>query len=84
MTWRIAAFVLAAVAGVALFAWGGAHGIWPLQIAALALVLVCLVTGWRWLAQQHKPPPIKPAADPAWSMREQPAPPPRQSEPPAN
>jgi hypothetical protein len=74
MSWRVVAFVLAAAGGIALFAWGGAGGIWVLQIAGLALVIGCLYAGWRWFEQQNKPPPIKPAANPAWSMRDQPPP----------
>jgi hypothetical protein len=72
MALRIVGFVLAAVGGIVLFAWGGAYRIWPLQIAGLALEIWCLYAGWRWFAQRYKPPPIKPAANPAWSMREQP------------
>jgi hypothetical protein len=79
MSLRVVAFVLAALGGVALFAWGGAERIWVLQIAGLTLVLACLVIGWRWLQRQNKPPPIKPAANPAWSMRDQPPPGPRES-----
>ncbi len=74
MTLRVVAFLLAAFAGIVLFAWGGAYRSWPLQIAGLALEIACLYAGWRWFARQHRPPPIKPAADPAWSMREQPPP----------
>jgi hypothetical protein len=74
MSLRVAAFVLAAIGGIALFGWGGTEQIWPLQIAGLALVMGCLYAGWRWFAEQNKPPPIKPAADPAWSMRDQPPP----------
>jgi len=74
MAFRLVAFVLAAFAGIVLFAWGGAYRSWPLQIAGLALEIACLYAGWRWFARRFKPPPIKPAANPAWSMRDQPAP----------
>ena len=74
MSLRIVGFVLAAMAGIALFAVGGAYQMWPLQIAGLALEIGCLYVGWRWFARQHKPPEIKPAANPAWSMRDQPPP----------
>jgi len=71
---RIVAFVLAALGGIVLFACGGAWRIWPLQIGGLALEIGCLYAGWRWFARQHKPPQIKPAANPAWSMRDRPPP----------
>jgi membrane protein implicated in regulation of membrane protease activity len=82
MSLRIVAFLLAALGGIVMFAVGGAYGNWPLQIAGLALEIGCLAVAWRWFARQHKPPAIKPAANPAWSMREQP-PPTRPPEPPA-
>jgi hypothetical protein len=72
MSLRVFGFVLAAVGGIALFAVGGAYRMWPLQLLGLALVIGCIYVGWRWLALQNKPPVIKPAANPAWSMREQP------------
>jgi hypothetical protein len=80
MWFGVLAFVLAALGGIVLFAIGGAWHLWPLQIAGLALVIGCIVVGWRWSLRQYKPPPIKPAANPAWSMREEP--PPGPSEPP--
>jgi hypothetical protein len=80
MWWRIAAFLLAALGGIVLFAVGGAWRLWPLQIAGLALEIGCLAAGWLWFARQNKPAPIKPADNPAWSMREQP--PPGRSDPP--
>jgi hypothetical protein len=83
MSLRIVAFVLAALGGIVLFAVGGAYRNWPLQIAGLALEIGCLYAGWRWFAQQNKPPAIKPAANPAWSMRDQP-PPSEPREPPSN
>lgn len=79
MRWRVVVFVVAATGGIALFAWGGAERIWVLQIAGLGLVIGCLYAGWRWFAEQNKPPAIKPSANPAWSMRDQP--PPGSSEP---
>jgi hypothetical protein len=80
MLLRVVAFVLAALGGIVLFAVGGAYQVWPLQIAWLALVIGCVAIGWRWATRQSQPT-IKPAANPAWSMRDQPAPP-RQDEPP--
>jgi hypothetical protein len=74
MSLRVLGFVLAALGGIALYACGGAYRLWPLQLVGLALVIGCLYVGWRWFAQQNKPPVIKPAANPAWSMREQPPP----------
>ena len=56
MVWRIIAFVLVALFGIALFAVGGAWHSWPLQIAGLALEIACLVAGWRWFARQPGPP----------------------------
>jgi hypothetical protein len=82
MGWRVVAFVLAALGGIVLFAVGGAWRTWPLQIAGLALEIACLAAGWRWFARLQKPPPIKPAENPAWSMREQP-PPSDRRDPPA-
>jgi hypothetical protein len=81
MGFRVVGFVLAALGGIALFAVGGAWRLWPLQLAGLALVIGCLAVGWRWASRQYKPPPIKPAANPAWSMREEP-PPSKNGQPP--
>jgi hypothetical protein len=80
MVLRVIGFILAALGGIVLFAVGGAYRMWPLQIVGLALVIGCVFIGWRWALRQSKPPPIKPAANPAWSMRDQPPPPP--SKPP--
>ncbi len=79
MSLRVVAFVVAALAGIALAASGAAYGLWPLQLVGLALIIGCIYVGWTWIAAQNKPPVIKPAANPAWSMREQP-PPPKQNE----
>jgi hypothetical protein len=78
---RVVGFILAALGGIVLFSVGGAYRVWPLQIAGLALVIGCIFVGWRWAMQQSKPPPIKPAANPAWSMRDQSIPP-RPDQPP--
>jgi hypothetical protein len=79
MMWlRVVGFVLAALGGIVLFAVGGAYQLWLLQLAGLALVIGCVAGGWRWAMRQSQPT-IKPAANPAWSMRDQPAPP-RQDE----
>ncbi|MBV8211011.1 MAG: hypothetical protein JO133_13235 [Burkholderiaceae bacterium] len=82
MLWRVVVFVAALLAGIALFSVGGAWRMWPLQIAGLALVIGCIFAGFRWSLRQYKPPPIKPASNPAWSMRDEPAP--GQSEPPTS
>jgi len=71
---RVVGFILAALGGIVLFSIGGAYGMWPLQIAGLALVIGCVFVGWRWALRQSKPLPIKPAANPAWSMRDRPTP----------
>jgi len=81
MSLRFVVFVLAALAGIVMFAVGGADRNVPLQLGGVAVEIACLAIGWRWFAQQHKPPPIKPAANPAWSMRDEPAPP-KQDQPP--
>jgi hypothetical protein len=73
MLLRIVAFILAAAGGIVLFAVGGAYRLWPLQIAGLALVIGCVYAGWRWASRQSKPT-IKPASNPAWSMRDEPPP----------
>jgi hypothetical protein len=82
MSLKVVAFVVAALAGIALAAGAAANGAWPLQLVGLALIIGCIYVGWTWIAAQSKPPAIKPAANPAWSMREQP-PPSKQSEAPA-
>jgi hypothetical protein len=73
MLLRVVGFVLAALGGIVLFAVGGAYHMWPLQIAGLALVVGCVAAGWLWATRQSQPA-IKPAEDPAWSMRDQPPP----------
>jgi hypothetical protein len=45
-----------------------------LAVAGLVLVLVFWALAWQWLAGARKPAtPIKPAANAAWSLRDQPA-----------
>ena len=71
MSWRAFGFALAVVGGIALAACGAAYGIWPLQVVGLALIMGCIYLGSTWIAAQNKPPAIKPAANPAWSMRDE-------------
>ena len=76
MPWRFAAFVAAALAGILMFAVGGAEHNALLQIGGCAVEIVCLYAARRWFARQKKPPAIEPGADPAWSLHDQ-SPPPR-------
>jgi len=69
--------VLCLVAGIPLAAWGLANGMLLVGFAGLALVLVFWVLVWQWLAGAGKPMgaegAIKPAANPAWAMKDEPA-----------
>jgi hypothetical protein len=68
--------VLCLVAGIALAAWGLANGMLLVGLAGFALVLVFWFLVWQWLAGAGKPMGaeggIKPAANPAWSMKDEP------------
>jgi hypothetical protein len=68
--------VLCLVAGVPLAAWGLTHGALLAALAGLVLVLVFLALAWQWIAGSSKPMgaenQIKPAANAAWSMKDQP------------
>ncbi len=68
--------LLALVVGVPLAAWGLAEGAWLAAIAGIALVLVFWALVWQWIAGAGKPMGaegnIKPAANAAWSMKDQP------------
>ena len=68
--------VLCLVAGVPLAAWGLANGMLVAGLAGLALVFVFLGLVLQWMAGAGKPMgaegKIKPAADAAWSMKDQP------------
>jgi hypothetical protein len=67
--------LLCLVAGVPLAAWGFANGSLLLGLLGIALVLVFWALVWQWIAGASKPmgaeAKIKPAADPAWAMKEQ-------------
>jgi len=69
--------LLCLVTGVPLAAWGLANGWLAVGLAGIALVLVFLALVLQWMAGAGRPMgaegKIKPAADPAWSMRDQPA-----------
>jgi hypothetical protein len=69
--------VLCLVAGIPLAAWGLSNGMLLVGFAGLALVLVFWALVWRWLAGGGRPMgaegAIKPAANPAWSMKDEPA-----------
>jgi hypothetical protein len=69
--------VLCLVAGVPLAAWGLANGSLLTGLAGLALVFAFLGLVFQWMAGAGKPMgaegKIKPAANAAWSMKDQPA-----------
>jgi zinc transporter ZupT len=67
--------VLCLVAGVPLAAHGLANGALLLALAGLALVLAAVALVGQWIAGGNKPQqPIKPAANAAWSMKDEPPP----------
>jgi hypothetical protein len=70
--------VLCLVLGVVAAAYGLTHGLWWLALIGLALVLAFWYLVWQWLAGAHKPMGaegnIKPAANAAWNLKDQPAP----------
>jgi hypothetical protein len=62
------------IAGIPLAAYGLAGGGALLAVVGLGLVAVFWFLAWQWIARASKPStPIKPAANAAWSMRDQPA-----------
>jgi hypothetical protein len=62
------------IAGIPLAAYGLATGGVLFTLAGLALVLAFWFVAWQWIARSGKPQtPIKPAANAAWGMRDQPA-----------
>jgi hypothetical protein len=69
--------LLCLVAGVPLAAWGLANGMLLVGLAGIALVFVFLGLVLQWMAGASKPMgadgTIKPAANAAWSMKDQPA-----------
>jgi uncharacterized protein (DUF58 family) len=68
--------IACAVAGIPLAAYGLTHGAWLLILAGLALVLAFIYLVWEWIAGASKPmgaeATIKPAANAAWSMKDEP------------
>ena len=68
--------LLCLVAGVPLAAWGFAGGMLLAGLAGIALVLVFWVLAWQWIAGNSRSMGaegrIRPAAEPAWSMKDQP------------
>jgi hypothetical protein len=77
MAWKSWLAVVCLVAGVPLAAYGLSEGQLLLAFAGLALVLGFWGIVWQSIADKAKPKTkIKPAADAAWRMKDQP---PRQS-----
>ena len=68
--------LLCLVTGVPLAAWGLANGMLLVGLAGIALVFVFLALVMQWMAGAGKPMgaegQIKPAANAAWSMKDQP------------
>ena len=68
--------LLCLVTGVPLAAWGLANGMLLVGLAGIALVFVFLALVMQWMAGAGKPMgaegKIKPAANAAWSMKDQP------------
>jgi uncharacterized protein (DUF58 family) len=64
------------VAGIPVAAYGLTHGQWLLILVGLALVLVFIYLAYEWISGASKPmgaeTTIKPAADAAWSMKDEP------------
>jgi Na+-transporting methylmalonyl-CoA/oxaloacetate decarboxylase gamma subunit len=68
--------LLCLVTGVPLAAWGLANGMLLVGLAGIALVFVFLALVMQWMAGAGKPMgaegKIKPAANAAWSMKDEP------------
>lgn len=68
--------ILSLVAGIPLLAYGLTSGAWLLILAGFALELVFVYHAWTWIAGGNRPmgaqTKIKPAANAAWSMKDQP------------
>jgi hypothetical protein len=68
--------VLCLVAGIPLLAYGLTTGAWLLILVGLGLELVFLYFAWEWISGASKPmgaeTTIKPAANAAWSMKDEP------------
>jgi hypothetical protein len=62
------------IAGIPLTAYGLADGHGLLAVIGLALLLAFWFLAWQWMTGANKPATqIKPAANAAWNMRDQPA-----------
>jgi hypothetical protein len=69
--------LLSLMAGVPLAAWGLTHGAWLAILAGLGLVLTFIYLAYEFIAQAAKPKhKIIPPAQPAWTLRDEPADPP--------
>jgi uncharacterized protein (DUF58 family) len=67
--------LLSLVVGIPCAAIGLANGNWLLAILGLVLVWTFAFQVFRWMAKAGKPEvQIKPAANAAWTMKDQPAP----------
>ena len=68
---------LCLVLGIVTAAYGLSHGLWPLALLGIVLVLVFWYLAFQWLAGAGRPmgaqASIKPAANPAWTMKDPPA-----------
>ncbi len=64
------------VVGVPLAAWGLANGLLLVGLGGIAMVLVFVALVWQWIAGADRPMGaegrITPAANPAWSMKDEP------------
>jgi hypothetical protein len=62
------------LAGIALAAFGLSGGGTLLTAVGLGLILAFWFLAWQWITRASKPTAqIKPAADAAWNLRDQPA-----------
>jgi hypothetical protein len=65
------------ILGILATAWGLTHGIWPVALVGIVLVLVFWYFAFTWLTGSNRPmgaeARIKPAGNAAWSMKNQPA-----------
>jgi CBS-domain-containing membrane protein len=61
--------------GIVATAWGLSHGMWPVAIVGIVLVLVFWYFAFQWLTGANRPmgaqSAIKPAANAAWNMKDQ-------------
>ena len=74
MSPRVLLGVVCLVAGVMLAAWSLASGHLLLSLAGFAMIFVFLFLAMEAMSKAGKPKdPIKPAADAAWSMKNEPS-----------